>query len=44
MKLLPEKIMEAATINGAKALGMEKEVGSIERGKRADLVVMNAKN
>ena len=44
MKLLPEKIMEAATINGAKALGMEKEVGSIERGKRADLVVINAKN
>ena len=44
MKLLPERIIEAATINGARALRMEKEIGSIEKGKRADLVVMGAKN
>jgi hypothetical protein len=30
--------LQAATINGAKALRVEKEVGSIEIGKRADLV------
>lgn len=36
-----EDILEMATINGAKCALMEDEIGSLEVGKKADLVVLN---
>lgn len=35
------RVLELATIDGARALGIDDEVGSLEVGKAADLVVMN---
>ena len=36
-----DKVLEMATIEGARCLGMDHEIGSIEPGKRADLFVFN---
>lgn len=39
MKMLPEEAINAATINGAYAMELEDEVGSITIGKRANLIL-----
>jgi 5-methylthioadenosine/S-adenosylhomocysteine deaminase len=36
-----KKVFNMATMAGAKALNMERELGSIEEGKKADLVLLN---
>jgi 5-methylthioadenosine/S-adenosylhomocysteine deaminase len=39
----PEEMIEMATINGAVAVGAEKELGSIEVGKKADLALFDTR-
>ncbi len=41
MKMVPAEVLGAATINSARAIGMEKEVGSIEVGKKADIILLD---
>nr|WP_307775334.1 imidazolonepropionase [uncultured Cetobacterium sp.] len=44
LRMRPKEIFKAVTINGAKALGRDKYIGSLEIGKRADMVMFDAKN
>jgi imidazolonepropionase len=37
--MTPEEAINAATINGAYAMGLEQEVGSITVGKKANLIL-----
>ena len=40
--LTPLETLRAATLNGAKAIGYEQDLGSIEPGKLADMVILSA--
>jgi imidazolonepropionase len=44
MRMSPAEAIAAATINGAHALGCADRVGSLERGKRGDLLVLNVQD
>ncbi len=44
MRLTPAEAITAATINSAHAVGRGSDVGSLEVGKRADIVILDAPN
>ncbi len=44
LKLTPEEALNGVTINAAHSIGRSREVGSIEVGKKADLVIFDAPN
>jgi imidazolonepropionase len=44
LKMAPAEVISAVTINAAHAIGCASSVGSIEVGKKADLVVFDAKD
>lgn len=44
MKMTPEEAISAATLNGAAAIELSNELGSIEKGKRANLIITKPLN
>jgi len=44
MKMTPAEAISASTINAAFAIGKEKEIGSLEVGKKADILILNVPN
>jgi imidazolonepropionase len=44
MKMSPEEVIAASTINGAAALNLANEIGSIDVGKRGDLLILDIPN
>jgi len=41
--LSSEQVVKMATLGGAKALGLEKKIGSLQKGKKADLIGIDLK-
>jgi imidazolonepropionase len=43
-KMLPKEVIQAGTIHAARAIGREKEIGSLEVGKEADILLLDISN
>ncbi|MDB5598735.1 MAG: amidohydrolase [Xanthobacteraceae bacterium] len=41
LAITPRKLLELATIEGARSIGMDDRIGSIAAGKRADVIMVN---
>lgn len=44
LRMKPKEVLNAATINAAYGLGLKEKIGSIAKGKAADIVIMDAPN
>ncbi len=42
--LSAQTVLEMATLGGARVLGLEKEIGSLEAGKKADVILLNVES
>jgi len=41
MRMTPAEAITASTMNAAAALGLEKKIGTLEYGKRADILIVD---
>jgi cytosine/adenosine deaminase-related metal-dependent hydrolase len=44
MAVPAESVIEMATINGARAIGLEDQIGSLEAGKKADIITIDMRS
>lgn len=42
--MIPEQVIELSTIGGARALHMEDQIGSLEVGKKADIIIVETQS
>lgn len=43
-RMTPREVIQATTIHAAKSMGREKEIGSLEAGKKADILILDIPN
>ena len=43
-KMIPKEVIQATTLHAAKSMGREKEIGSLEVGKQADILLLDIPN
>jgi imidazolonepropionase len=43
-KMTPKEVIKAATVHAGRSMGREKEIGSLESGKQADLLLLSIPN
>jgi len=43
-KMIPKEVIQAVTVHAARSMGREKEIGSLEVGKQADILLLDISN